>query len=81
MLIKSNYNQVLIQINHREKEKIAKGFGTQQLNQEKQKNKKTSPTPLASINEIQESLLGYVDEMQLTTHYKFYQSKNSQGNR
>lgn len=43
---------------------MAKGFGLQQLNQEKQKNKKTSPKPLASINEIQDSLLGYVNEIE-----------------
>ena len=42
---------------------MAKGFGTKQLNQAKQKNKKRTPKPLVSINEIQDSLLGYVEEI------------------
>ena len=45
-------------------ERMAKGFGTKQLNQAKQKNKKRTPKPLVSINEIQDSLLGYVDEIE-----------------
>jgi predicted transposase YbfD/YdcC len=43
---------------------MAKGFGTQQLNKEKQKNQTTIPKPFASINEIQDSLLSYVDEIE-----------------
>lgn len=43
---------------------MARGFGTEQLNQEKQKNHKTSPKSLASIHEIQDSLLGYIDEIE-----------------
>ncbi|MCL2930358.1 MAG: hypothetical protein MGG37_21130 [Trichodesmium sp. MAG_R01] len=43
---------------------MTKGFGSQQFNQGKQKDKKTTPKSLVSIDEIQDSLLGYFDEIE-----------------
>ena len=43
---------------------MAKGFGTQLENQGQSKNKKAKQGSLTSINEIQSSLLGYVEKVE-----------------